>query len=176
MIPTTFLLYLFFIHGIIAGAWAVELELEQPLFSLLRLRPKRAAPAPQHWVLDTGCISGQIPFFFCLILIVWPNPDPVMLNVIIYWATAADFCINNEAKWIIKNENKKFRLQCHLWACFQIIQLHSAGIFRSLLLLLFIIITCAPLLPSACLSNSAVMVWKKKLNIKHFGRIWLPID
>ena len=32
-----------------AGAWAVELEPKPPLFSRLRLRPKRAAPAPQHW-------------------------------------------------------------------------------------------------------------------------------
>ena len=34
----------------VAGAWAVELEPEPPLFSRLWLRPKRAAPAPapQH--------------------------------------------------------------------------------------------------------------------------------
>ena len=44
-----FCLFLVFKHGVRAGAWAVELEPEPPLFSKLRLQPKRAAPAQQHW-------------------------------------------------------------------------------------------------------------------------------
>ena len=53
-------LFLFFKHGVRAGAWAVELEPETPLFS--RLRPKRAAPAPapQHCSPGFEGFGGQI--------------------------------------------------------------------------------------------------------------------
>ena len=43
-IIVNFFVLSFFKHGVIAGACAVELEPEPPLFSRLRLWPKRAAP------------------------------------------------------------------------------------------------------------------------------------
>ena len=46
-------LYLFFKHGVIAVAWAVELEPEPEPALFSRLRPKNTAPAPQHYVIAT---------------------------------------------------------------------------------------------------------------------------
>ena len=56
----------------VAGAWAVDLEPEPPLFSRLQLRPKRAAPAPQHCPqhLETFIIYTPCPG-------VWLDPVPV---------------------------------------------------------------------------------------------------
>ena len=65
----------------VAGAWAVELESEPPLFSWLR--PKRAAPAPQHWMWH-GAATTVIIFQWCgsrsgRIRTFLPDPDTMKL-------------------------------------------------------------------------------------------------